>query len=165
MAGRAADLQLAPSTHMKLTMNKVVGATVVALVLAAPGCAHLRPWSVRPAQILGAFDAARQKIEQVKGPIEAIWMSSNVDSLVQSVLVRERAAVSGKQSGGEVVALPERYFIIDAFNLDSAHGTLSGVLGPRSSPVTMEACGTGFKLNLERREGTWNAQIVSGTVC
>ena len=138
---------------------------LVTVALAAAGCAHVPASSVESADVLAAFDAARRQIEQVRGPIEAIWLSESVDSRVKSLLVRERAAVAGMQPAGQVVALPERHFLIDSFSLNSTDGRISGVVGPRSSPVTMAACGTGLSLALSRHERAWRAQIVGGTVC
>lgn len=134
------------------------------LILHAAACAHLGLGPNRSTEILEAFDAARHEVESRQGPIETIWLAAEIESEVQRVLVRKRGAVGDKQSA-RTVALRERHFIVDVFTLEATHGRLSGVLGPRSSPTTMRACGTGYNFKLERREGKWHAQIASMTVC
>ena len=137
---------------------------VTTLVLMA-GCAHLQSLPTPTADILQAFDAARHEIESRTGPIEVVWLSAGVDPQVEAVLKRERQASGQKQLSGTVVAVPENYFLVESFSVESTRGKLSGVVGPRSSPPTMGACGKGFDLNLDRGSGTWRAVVVSGRVC
>jgi hypothetical protein len=146
-------------------MIRIRSIAAVGLILMVAACAHLGSGLNRSKETLGAFDAARREIESRRGPIEAIWLGTGLDPQVQRVLVEERQAVDNKQPAGTVVAVPERHFMVESFVLEATRGRLAGVLGPRSSPVTMAACGMGFTVNLDRREGTWRAQVASVTVC
>jgi hypothetical protein len=114
--------------------------------------------------ILAAFDAARREVETRKGSIEAIWLDASVDDQFRAVLIRERQAKAGNDAGVPQ-ALPERYFIVESFHLEDTHGRLAGTLGPRSSPATMGACGTGFTLVLHRDQGNWRAQVATIRLC
>ena len=152
--------------------DKVKAATLVvcALVITAvggPRRLQLQTVSREPT-LVEAFDvAALLRVEFHGGAVEVIVIGPEIDEATAAVLKRSRAAIPLKEvPASPGLNLPARYFLLKSFQLGKDRGAMSGTLGPVPAPRPgLMACGTTFKLDLDRSSGTWQAKVAGITVC
>ncbi len=121
------------------------------------------------ATLVEALDVALLRVEFHGGAVEVIVIGPAIDEATASVLKRARGAIPLKEMPASPgLNLPAKYFLLKSFQLSNDRGALTGTLGPVFAPkpgVILMACGTTFKLDLDRSTGTWQAKVSSVIVC
>ena len=119
--------------------------------------------------LLEAFEAVRVLVEFHGGPVEVIVIGPSIDETTAAVLKRERAAIQLKEvPAGSGLKLPARHLLLNSFQLGPDRGSLSATLGPVPAPqpgLILLACGTNFRIDLDRSSGKWHVKVVGLTAC
>ena len=88
---------------------------------------------------------------------------------VQSNSLTVRGAVDqASVPKSEDWTLPAGYLVLQSLNIDASKGVAVALVGPvpASKPgVLLLACGTTYRLALEKSPSGWSARILGGTVC
>ena len=144
----------------------LVGCALV--VVAASGPRQPQSVPTNPT-LLEAFEAVRVLVEFHGGPVEVIVIGPSIDETTAAVLKRERAAIQLKEvPAGSGLKLPARHLLLNSFQLGPDRGSLSATLGPVPAPqpgLILLACGTNFRIDLDRSSGKWHVKVVGLTAC
>ena len=139
-------------------------ATLLIAAVVSLGCASVRGNS--DADLVDVARVGLSHIERWHGPLVLVAPTA-LPKHTRSLLASMRHTISAVPYSPDFI-LPESYFELSLLSVSGSSGSLSGWLGPspRKKPgIITDACGTGYKLSLEKRPEGWVVASYSATNC